>query len=448
MIRKKELQQENEELKKEKSELEQKVDFLKSELEKEMITNSELRKKIELLKKGGGWLDSVMDERTTNVNLLNLGFWYIERGKFYKAKLIFDGYYGEEKGKKHFIEVKTRFKKKLFLPAEYIQEDAELVNKWLTIRYENEKEAEVPLKVYNEIEEDKKKNPNLYLPNIPETIHFYDYIVMNEIIGSDLFIFFQELDKKPDTPAKRLLTNALIKKQLRDTAYIRTRNYGFDKSLIIRSSHGKKILEVFEKAKILLKKDEEEKLIALVQPLDSMAKYPLRDGASWNFMIKKEQAGYFLSDDFLFQKKPDYREIGYEINNSVYSCDFDKLIRLTFQEDEERHILYWPYPKLNHKDRVLGRKHLIGTLAEFGENVKHYGLLQTEKILYRDTRMIYFYMCNPENYPDPNDKYKQHHLRMAFYSLYRHTFGKAPSKNELNNASLENMVKLVMHPNC
>lgn len=433
-----ELKKENKLLKEKDQDLEQRLQYSDLQIKGKDKTIRDLAQK--------GRLSQIFDKETTIATQAASVFHYHEIGKDFKAKLILDDMFsGREEIR--FFKFEDEYRKEFFSVKRETQiKGAKLKEAWLFQNLKKKEKADVPRKVYDVITRERKSSPDL--PDIPEIIQVYEYLLMKEVIGPDLFTFFNQLEDKPDTPAKRMLIEALLNKQIKDNAYIRTRDYDFDKNLIIRSSHGKKILAVYEEAKIPLKSDEKKKIVSLTQPLDSIANYPLRDGASWNFKIIQEQADYFLSDEFLFQKEPDYTWIKEKVEESVRAYDFNDMVRMTFQSDDGIHATQWPAPRLPYKERRRKEEYFVKKLGENGENIARYWELRTEEEFYRHARMWLFYRCNQENYPDSGDRFKQHHLEMAFSSLFMHTFGELPLKEELAGVNLEKILQLVMHPNC
>lgn len=441
--------------------LEDQVTFLRAQLEKKDLTIIEKDKVIRTLEKELGMKMPRIGEVTELLRILyTVNHYLFDEGENPEAAepwldQLFEMYGFKEKKRVTLCIYENRDRKKILSLTEKVQKDIELKSKWLLLRYENDSAAGIPYAVYKRVLEDRKvmENEKLKerlqaLPNLAETKRSGKYLVPQEILGPDLFYFFRSLEEKPDTPAKRVLVDLLLKKQLADTAYIRTGEYGLDKSLIIYSSHEDKILEVFEEAKIPLKEEEKEKLTGLMKPINARAVYPMRDSASWNFKLKQEQADYFLSDYFLFQKKPDSDEIGEVMAHNLYAYDFDKLVRMTFQSDEAIHTLEWPVPSLSQEEKGINEEFFVRKLTEYGEDTRSYWELRTLEGFYRHARMWLFYRRNQENYPDPEDKFKQHHLEMAFKSLYLPLFGKEPSREELAEMSLEKILQLVMHPDC
>lgn len=445
MVTKKELRGENQRLIETNQTLEQRIEFLEAQHETDALVIEELRKKNEI--------NLIFGERTVIANYLSSLMHYLEAGRHDKAKPLLDMLSRIIKEKRmRFYQFEDRHRKKIFSIDREIQtRDAKLKKVWLYINYEDKERASIPYRVYELIKKEKKLAQGA--PNIPETFREDEYVVMNEIIGPDLFTLFKSMEEKPETPAKKMLIDALLKKQLADTAYIRTGKYEFDNSLIINSSHGDKLLEVFEEAKIFLRGEEKGKIMSLAELINARAVYPMRDGASWNFKLTQKLADYFLSDDFLIQNNPDFEEIKKLVNKHLYAYDFDKLVRMTFQSDDAIHTLEWPLPGLTSEARRINEEYFIRKLAEHGENTKDYWALRLLEGFYRHTRMWFFYRCNQENYPDPDDRFKQHHLEMAFSSLYMHSFGREPPKEDLTkeglaNVSLEKILQLVMHPDC
>jgi len=455
-----ELKKELEEEKKKNLLLEQQVDYLQSRLEEKDLLIEEL--------KGKNELSSVFGEKTMIANQVASIFHYIENREYGKARIMLDIIFHLRQEKElHLYKFEDRHRKEFFSVDSDVQtQDARLKEAWLFMNYDYKERAYVQRRVYEVLKEKKEEGAKKesigkqagsqadagipLIPNIliPEILRVDRYILIKEIIGSDLFTFFSELDKKPSTKARAALIDILLEKQIEDNAYIRTRDYGFDKSLFITSSHSEKMLAVFEEAKILLRKDEKEKLASLVKQLDVSAHYPMRDGASWNFMISKEQADYFLSDGFLRQAEPDLSEIRERVRKSIYSYDFDKLVRMTFQSDDGIHATQWPLPRLSYNERLEKEKYYVKRLAEHGEDVKDYWALRTEEEFYRHARMWLFYRQNAQNYPDTDYKFKQHHLIMAYGSLYRSIFKREPKGEELKDVGLEKILRLVMHPGC
>jgi len=464
MVKKKEVQQENEELKKEnkrikkeKADLEEKVDFLKSELEKEELIKKTLKREIMTLEQKLGKPKSKRGKVTTILTCSTEAGHYLfdEKADRSRAEEPLDimvslaGIKGKE-GIPIMICTDRDGKKQIRFnkpdQEEIGREGFSLTGAILNI-YDSEK-ARTTYYIYKKIIEAKNKNPHLSHPNLPWSEVSGKYFVQEKIEGTDLFIFFKQLDEKPPSHTKSLLIDCLVNKQIKDLLSIRRLNFYFDKNLIIRSSHEKKALEVFEEAEILLKKDEKEKLISLIKPFNSRAKYPLRDNASWNYNKIKYVMGPATLDDFLGQELSDPDEIRELVDKRVYFLDWDKALRMTFQSDDIIHTLEWPLPILSPEDRRKKEEYFVRKLSEHGENTEHYWDLRALEGFYRHIRMWFFYRRNQENYPDPDNRFKQHHLNMAFRSLYTHTFGKTPLEKEIANTDLKKVLKLVMHPDC
>jgi len=295
---------------------------------------------------------------------------------------------------------------------------------------------------YKKILEGKHKEK----PILPTTIQIGEYIIMNEVIGFDLFKFYENLEQKPKTNSKETLVSELLYKQLRDAAHIRTRKYDFSEKQIIKSAHEKKIIEVFEEADIRLRLEEKNKLSALIKPMNNEANYYFRDNASWNFKIEQSYAEYFLSEEFLYSEI-EQEKIEKLVNKSIIAIDLDKLKRLTFQSDDALHTLEWPVPTLSQEDIREKEEYFVKKLSEHGENVRNYWNNRLIEGFYRHLRMNYFYKTHEQTYPDKDDKFKQHHLDSAYNNIYEYTFKKLPSK-KIHNTTLDEILELVVHTNC
>ncbi|MBW2990737.1 hypothetical protein KY348_03465 [Candidatus Woesearchaeota archaeon] len=325
----------------------------------------------------------------------------------------------------------------------------------LLMEYPNAMMANAVYKIYELITQDKKNNPQIEIPNLCEKKQAEEFLLEKVVPTSDLtpdglFSLFHLIEKR-DFPEhiKKAIIGPLIKKQLRDIAYLRTKNYQFDKRLIIDSSHGKKMLDVYDEAKISLTLEENRKIKEIGELIDERAFYNFVDSASWNSISHK-----YLVDNYLVKKvlSPDFildhKELEELVNKHVYRIDLDKMVRMTFPSDDAIHTLEWPVPILTLRERTEYEQYFVEKLSEHGEDIEHYWDFRALEGFYRHIRMWFFYRRNPENYPDPGDSYKQHHLDMSFYSLYIHTFEREPPQKEAINTDLKKGLELMMHSNC
>jgi len=321
--------------------------------------------------------------------------------------------------------------------------------------------ANAVYKVYKRTLEDKNNKPTRETPNLCEKIQAQEFLLekiipISYLTPNGLFSLFHLIESKDfSSHIKKAFIESLIKKQLRDVAYLRTREYGFDKNLIINSSHGDKMLEVYDEAKISLTPKEKRKIKEAGKLIDERANHSFVDGASWNsFPHKILVDSYFHNKvaKMISQEIIDYNELNNEIEELVkkhtYRIDLDKMVRLTFPSDDAIHTLEWPVPILLPSERIRYEQYFVEKLSEHGEDTEHYWDLRALEGFYRHIRMWFFYRQNPDNYPDPEDVYKQHHLNMSFYSIYIHTFGRGPPKKEMINTNLRKGLELMMHPNC
>jgi len=395
-------------------------------------------------------LQSVEGSVTRNSNNLANAFHYYDLGNNEFAKQCLSIICDSTKDDRIRIYKYTdrRHEKEFFFLAKVLHY-ANLKGRALLVKYRTASEAEIPVKVYNHVQELKASHCQLYLPNIPEIqLRVDEYLVMDDIEGPTLFDFFIELEKKPDTQAKKLLIRALLKKQLRDNAFIGTRKYSMEQDIIIISDHEQKLLENFEEEKAINSNSERESIMLLARPLNRIAKHPFRDGASWNHTMAEMKSKLFLSDEFIFQKKPDRTEIEELVQTAVWSVDFETLRRLTFQQDDTIHALEWLYPNISEQERRTLERYSIKMRFLCGDDVSQWHDTRALAGFYRHIRTNLVLKRNSDNYPDPGDLMKQHHLGKAYATLHRMAFGSDPDPGELLGMNLRRIVELAILPRC
>lgn len=389
---------------------------------------------------------------TRNSNTLANAFHYYDLGNNKLAKeclsLICDS---TKEDRIRLYKYTDRRHEKEFFFLNKVLHYANLKGSALLIRYKNKGEADIPVKVHDQVRELKANQCQPYLPNIPETLLKIDeFLIVDEIKGPTLFDFFIELERKPDTEAKKMLLRALLRKQLRDNALIGTREYNIDHNIIITPDHEQKLLECFEEAKAIRSAAERDAIVLLARPLNMATMYQYRDGAAWNYTIEEEESKLFLSDEFMSQKRPDRAKIDKSVQSAVWAIDFGTLRRLTFQQDDTIHALEWFHPTMTRQERLALERYSMRMRHLCGDDVSRWSLSRELAGFYRHIRTDLFFKKNSDNYPDPGDVIKQHHLRAAFSALYNMAFGSEPSPEELSlsGIDLRRIVELAIHPKC
>jgi len=441
MVRKKVLERLLEEERKKTKELEEMIDFYKSQHERDMIIIEELRKMNEL--------GQLFGDRTLQSNYVSNTFHYIKTGEKDKAKtplkILF---YDKEKNRIRFYKFEDEYRKEFFSPDRNLQiHNAKLKESWVFIRHENREKASIPQRVYKVVKEEKESQHDL--PNIPEIIQVEEFVLMKEIIGPDLFTFFNQLRKKPcdETIRKQRdsIRRVILKKHLKDTAYLRTKDFGFPHHIIVPSTCEEKIVETFKKY-LVLGREAEQKLRKKGRILDLGAYYNFRDAGLWNVKLEQGVASAFLSDKIL-----SYEYIHDAIAKGLSQYDFDTIIRKTFGLDDAIHILQSPVLNLSQKEILKGEEYFLEESSKYGGNFRHHLMNRYLESFYRHLRLWDLYEQGKlprekEHYSTEQEimEFKYYHLRMSYSNLYMYVCGEQAQEKELGGVSLEKILSLAM----
>lgn len=448
MVKKKTLLDRIEKLERENQFLASKNDALTSALgNKEKIIEAYLRAGIDL---------SIMSNVTLRGIQFSAFLHYFRGNQLENAKNVLDVFFkGADSSKTTFYEYKDRRQKGMIFWLE--RSDilgAELIGGLIVEKHKKKELADVPCLVHKMFEEDiaegTEGGESSEWPMMPRMQRVGDYILMDEVIGTDFSEFVPLLMSKPETRAKNLLLNILLDKQMRYNAFIRSRKIDINPSLIVVPEHEKKILEVIEAAsrleEITLKKEGKESLAAKFKSLDARARFSVRDGTPANYRIIKEAADYLLSGRFLQEDGRKcsriYKEADEILRKGIFSYDHDNMMMKTFQSDEAILGLEDYYPALPLSLRKMHELRFVRHIKKFGEDVNYYWDYAVEEKVFRHLRKCLVFMTDP-NYHDPEGIMIKHHLRMAKESL----LGRELSEGEKKNITFNEVFNLMVNTN-
>jgi hypothetical protein len=412
-----EARREGRELFRRNSDLESRVAFLESRIEEKDLIIEALEKRI----KDSGtetFPNLASGDETQVLGWLTAACHYLlEEGKDpSKAEWYLDRIFSARRESKIAVRIYEDNERKTILSLDKILQDKVLKAIWCYVRHDDREDAQTVYTAYQGIIAARPEpgTTDLVTPRIPQVKLAGRYLAEHMVIGQDLFKFFLELEKRPATPAKEALVDQLVRRQLEDAAYIRTRDYPFRENHAAKTNHPGKILEVLDEAGIQVTRRLRERVYEEWTPLDDAARYRWSDRASWNLAITQEAAMTFLSEGFL-NGEPDHDSIRETINANVYSLpDLDTLKRRTFQSDEAIHAVEWPVPLLDPKRRAEHERYFIAQLARNNEDTSNYWQSRRLGSAYRHLRMWRVYNKGQSGHLDPDGAYRQHHLRMTY----------------------------------
>jgi|GEM_PF-5615246 len=450
MVKKKDLLREN-------SELMQKVEFLQAQLEEKNIIIAELEKKHSF--------NQIFGEKTTLASYVSTIFHYIKFKEQEKARLLLDILFKDStEGELRFFKFEDRYLKEFFSPNPDIQlEGACLKEVWRFAKYKEKSKAVLTSRIHQVIDSEKKQKQVLI--NIPETIIISEYVLVKEIIGPDLFDFYNQLVRvtmdSSCTVAKDALLDALLDEQMRYNAFIRTREYNFPQDQLIIPDYAEKMLEFYRLNHIKLSPSPKEKIIKITKQLSKNAKYAVRDGIPEHYRLHARTAETLLSQEFLQQENCSgadmdidiyrgiYREVKKMLATDFFSYDHDDLVKRSFQSEDAILSLECYAPSIGFEQRIKHEKRYVEMLREQGENVENYWDMRGIEGWLKHCRWALVRQFNPK-YPDTETReYWQHHINMAHSSLFQHIFKRQPLPHEIQGITPEKtLAELVMHPDC
>ncbi len=436
--------------------LNESIDFIKSRLEEKDIIIGQLREKKELSELFG--LETIS---TTCVSKI---FECIEKGRHERAKNLLDAlFYNRQNKEVRFFKFADDYRKEFFSPDRGSQIiNAKLKEAWLFMKHKDRERADLSSRI-NQVIRNARNNCDCSI-NIPDTIQVYEYILIKEVIGPDLFDFYNELNNRYRniaTVAKEALLDAIIDEQLEYNAFIRNQDYGFSESQLVFPSYEEKMLEFYRKHGISLSPSQEKKVVGLVSHLNKRAKYPVRDSIPMNYRIIEEDASYFLSEEFMHQAELQknlpssniysdiYKDVKNRLRKSFFSYDHDDLIKRSFQSEDNILALECYAPLIPAKKRAEYEQRSVQKLGRAGENTEHYWDYRNIEGWIKHSRWALVRQENPK-YRDTSERaYWQHHIGVAHASLFLHVFKRQPYAGEIEKITPERtLTELVMHPDC